>query len=295
MTEKEIIDMVLAANKPSDLFVGSEWKKEFFKLSQSVHPDVCTDKRANDAMAKLSGFKDLMEKGYELVDESGAFKVFDNKLVYLITDKNRTLLNKSYNNYMKLMSLKSKSADNFKLYLPKSMVLSKDELTINFSHRAIPLTNKKLEQVHINWIFSRLFEASLRFRDNNYSHTGLNPTSVFVVPENHGIIITTFYHMTALYSKVETISAKYRTWYPSDLFSKKIATPEIDLELSKKIGIYLLGDKSTAGTSLKRNKDINQDILTFLIASHENTLENYTKYRDILKKNFKSEFIHLNL
>lgn len=295
MTEKEAIEKILNANKPSDLFIGNEWKKEFFKLSQLVHPDVCTDKRANDAMAKLSGFKDLMEKGYELVDESGMFSVFDNKIIYLVNDKNRSLLTKSYNNYMKLMSLKTKSSDNFKLYLPKSMTLTDDELIINFSYRAVPLTNKKLEQVHVNWIFSRLFEVSLRFRDNNYSHVGLNPTNVFVVPENHGIIITSFYHMTLLNNKVDTISAKYRTWYPSNLFLKKIATPEIDLELSKKIGIYLLGDRSTAGTSLKLNKDVNQDILTFLIASHDNTLENYTKYRDLLKKNFKSEFINLNI
>jgi hypothetical protein len=124
---------------------------------------------------------------------------------------------------------------------------------------------------------------------------GMNPTTVFVVPETHGIIITSFYHMSQLDKKANTISARYKTWYPTKLFTEKIATPDIDLELCKKIALYLLGDRSAAGTKLKRDKDVNHEVLTFLLTKHQNEIDDYTKYREILEKNFEKKFYPLNL
>ena len=124
---------------------------------------------------------------------------------------------------------------------------------------------------------------------------GLNPTTVFVVPETHGIIIISFYHMGTLGKKAETISAKYKMWYPTTLFTKKIATQDIDLELCKKIALYLLGDRSAAGTKLKKDKDVNQDVLTFLLTKHENHKDEFVQYRELLAKNFEKKFYLLNL
>jgi hypothetical protein len=76
---------------------------------------------------------------------------------------------------------------------------------------------------------------------------------------------------------------------------KKIATQDIDLELCKKIALYLLGDRSAAGTKLKRDKDVNQEVLTFFLTKHQNEVEDYTKYREILAKNFEKKFYPLNL
>jgi len=76
---------------------------------------------------------------------------------------------------------------------------------------------------------------------------------------------------------------------------KKIATEDIDLELCKKIALYLLGDKSAGGTKLKLDKDVNQIVLTFLLTKHQNTKEEYGQYRDLLAKNFEKKFYALNL
>lgn len=295
MSGQITIDLINKSNKPSDIFKTTDWKKEYFKYSQLIHPDVCKLPGTSDAMAKLNKYKDLMERGRELVDEAGPFKIFDNKITYNVTDKNRTLLRKSYENYNKLINSKDKSIDNFRRYLPESMVLTDDMLTINLSERIVPLTNLKLEQVHVNWIFSRLFEFVLWLRKLGYCHLGLNPTTVNIIPTTHGVVVTSFYHLTKIDSKVETISAKYKMWYPTNLFMKKIATPDIDLELVKKISIYLLGDRSAVGTILKRNKDVNQDILEFLITKHANEFTNYDNYRKILSKNFESKFYLLDL
>jgi len=294
MTDIDIINKILKANKPSDIF-DDDWKKTYKTYSRLIHPDNCRQSNATDAMGKMNDFKDLLENGKKYRDETGDFRMFDKKLVYVITDDNRKLIRKSYDNYTLLKTKTDKASLNFHRYLPESMILEKDKLTINLKDRAIPLTNQKLLQVHVNWLFSRLFELTLWFRQVDYSHMGLNPTTVMAVPETHGIIVTSFYHMTGLNQKAKTISAKYKNWYPTTLFSKKNATPDVDLELVKKIALYLLGDRSAAGTMLKRDKTVNSDILTFLLTKHQNNVEEYKQYRELLAKNFEKKFYLLDL
>jgi hypothetical protein len=295
MTDRELIAIIQKANKPSDLFTGNDWKKLYRDYCKLIHPDYHPDSLAADAMAKMNYYKDVLENGTPYVDETGPFRVFEKKIEYVVNDANRKLLTKSVNNYKALMALHDKASENFKRYLPESMVMDKDKLTINLKDRSVPLTGQKLPQIHVNWLFSRMFEFTLWLRQIEYVHIGLNPTTVFVVPETHGIIIISFYHMTRLGKKAETISAKYKMWYPTDLFVKKIATEDIDLELCKKIALYLLGDKSAGGTKLKLDKDVNQIVLTFLLTKHQNTKEEYGQYRDLLAKNFEKKFYALNL
>jgi hypothetical protein len=295
MTDRELIDKLIKSNKPSDIF-PDDWKKLYRDYCKLIHPDYHPNSLAAEAMAKMNNYKDILENGTKFTDESGDFRVFEKKIEYIVTDANRKLITKSVNNYKQLMAKTDKASESFHRYLPESMVLEKNKLTINLKNRSVPLTGQKLKQIHVNWLFSRMFEFVLWLRQISYSHMGLNPTTVFVVPETHGIIIISFYHMTTLFKKAETISAKYKMWYPTTLFSEKIATPDIDLELCKKIALYLLGDKSAAGTKLKMDKvNVNQNILTFLLTKHKNHVDEYKQYREILAKNFEKKFYLLNL
>ena len=295
MTDIDVIEKILKSSKPSDLFTDTEPKKIYIQYSKLIHPDVCSNKSAGEAMAKMNYYKDMIENGVKYIDEAGQFRVFEKRIEYVVNDVNRKLLTKSVNYYKTLMALHDKASENFKKYLPESMVMEKERLTINLKDRAIPLTGQKLPQHHVNWLFSRMFEISLWFGQIGYTHMGLNPTTVFVVPETHGIIVISFYHMAKLGKKAETISAKYKMWYPTDLFTKKIATEDIDLELCKKIALYLLGDKSAAGTKLKMDKNVNQVVLTFLLTKHQCNKDEYKQYRDMLAKNFEKKFFILNL
>jgi hypothetical protein len=294
MTDRELIDILMKSTKPSDIF-PDDWKKLYHTYSKLIHPDYNSNSLAAEAMAKMNYYKDILENGIKYTDETGVFRVFEKKIIYEVTDVNRKLITKSVNNYNLLMAKHDKASESFHRYLPESMVLEKDKLTINLKDRSVPLTGQKLPQYHVNWLFSRMFEFVLWLRQINYVHMGLNPTTVFVVPETHGIIVISFYHMSILNKKAKTISAKYKMWYPTNLFNKKIATPDIDLELCKKIALYLLGDRSAAGTKLKTDKDVNQEVLNFLLTKHENDKNEYDKYRKILEKNFKKKFFSLNL
>ncbi len=294
MTDIELIDNIIKSKKPSDIF-SDDWKKEYLRYSKLIHPDTCSHSHASNAMAIVNAYKDIIENGIPYVDETGSFRVFEKRIEYVITDLNRKLITKSVNNYKLLKSSRHDAAKPFQRYLPEEMILESNKLVIKLKDRAIPLTQQKLPQIHVNWIFSRMFEFSLYIKDIGYSHMGLNPTTVFVVPETHGIVVINFYHMTVVNKKAETISAKYKMWYPTTLFSEKIATRDIDLELSKKIALYLLGDKSSAGTKLKRDKDVNQEVLNFLLTKHQNDKDEYVQYRELLKRNFKSEFHVLDI
>lgn len=301
MIASDLIKNVLFSKKPIDIFPTDDWKKDYLLYSKMIHPDICNLPNANDAMAKLTEYKLILENGTTFTDEIGNFKVFDKKIEYVVTDSNRKLLRKSFDNFKILKSKKDKASESFHRYLPESMrweiskIDKSEKLVILLKDRSIPLTNQKLPQIHTNWIFSRLFEISLWFNQIGYSHMGLNPTTVFVVPETHGIIIISFYHMSEIGKKATTISAKYKMWYPTTLFTNKIATSDIDLELCKKIVIYLLGDRSAAGTKLKMNKDINIEVLNFLLTKHQNNVEVYKKYREILSKNFEKKFYPLDI
>lgn len=295
MTDTQLIERVLKSIKPSDVF-GDDWKKDYLRYSKLIHPDTCNHPKASDAMAVINDYKDLIVNGRLYADDCGAFKLFEDRIEYEITDANRVLLRKSFENFKKLVALKDPASKHFRKYLQDSMVWTSTKLTIKLTHRTVLLTHNKIEQVHVNWIFSRMFEFVLWLRQIGFSHMGLNPTSIGVIPETHGIVILSFYHLTPLYKKASTISAKYKMWYPSTLFTKKKAEHDVDLELCKKIAIYLLGDRSAAGTKLKREKDVNQDVLTFLITKHDNTTEDYELYREILRKNFDTKkFYELKL
>lgn len=295
MTDIELIEKILKSTKPTDIFNG-EWKKDYLRYSKLIHPDACTHPKASDAMSIINRYKNIIENGVKYTDECGDFIVFSDRIEYVVTTENKKLITKSVNNYKLLMSKNDDASKLFKRFLPKEMILTSDKLIISLNERSVPLTNNKLPQIHVNWIFSRMFEFQLWLKQVGYVHMGLNPTTVFVVPETHGIVVISFYHMSKLWGKATTISAKYKMWYPTHLFSKKKATADIDLDLIKKIAIYLLGDRSAAGTKLKMNKiDINQEVLSFLLTKHKNVFDDFKTYREIIDRNFKKKFYVLDL
>jgi serine/threonine protein kinase len=203
------------------------------------------------------------------------------------------LLDKSLSNYNILKSLKGDTALHFQKYIPVSASLNGGKLSFKMDKRAVPLSGLELPQEHVNWILSRALEFTAWLHSVGYVHCGITPESVFVIPENHGIQICSFYHMKPIGSRVTTISAKYKNWYPPNLFSSKEATPNVDIELCKKTAICLLGDKSGSGIKLKKTH--NEKFMDFVIAQHYDSYDTFSQYRKLLKDNFEKKFYSLNL
>lgn len=282
-----IITQILRASKLEDLVTLPNWKEEYKKLMLLIHPDVCKLHNAALAAAKLNILKDQFEKRASLADESGSFQTNGHQTIYT---GNEDLLRRSLHHYNLLKTIR---ADHFLKYLPQEMYWQGKNLVTTHTNRAVPISQLNLPQEHVNWILSRLLEFVALLYQHGYTHGGLNPESVFVVPETHGIQVASFYHLTPVGQKITTINAQYKNWYPAFLFKEKRATPAIDIELAKKIAIYLLGDPS--GHGIKLRKTHNPAFIDFVITQTNDPVATYQQYRTMLSAHFKKTFHILNL
>ncbi len=286
MTTTEIIKKVLDAKTPPELFGEMDKWRSTYREYCRIHPDVCKDPKASEAFVKLNQFKTELEKGKTHNDDAGAvtYSLFT---VEIIGDA--SLLKTSFDNYNKLMALTDESSVHFKKYIPTSgRMISENELEWTIDYRAMPLSSIGVQpHLHVNWITSRMLEFAGWINQVGYCHAGINPDSIYIIPENHGMMCISFYHMATLGTKLKTVSGKYSNLYPHKVFDHKKATSNIDIELAKRTGIYLLGDKSGTGNNLRKTH--NADIIDFLQRPDYDTLETYKAYRSVLKKHFDTK------
>lgn len=295
-----ITDIISKINK-SKTFVEvfsdlSNWLAEYKKYAKQIHPDICHEAGAKDALTKLNEYKEELEKGKSHMDDAGT-------IVYRVNSTgitgNKLILEHSLNHFNTLLSYKEKMDKDFQRYIPVSAKLTSipnqanvAKLDFNLNLRCIPLSALgTLPQGHVNWILSRMLEYIAYINKKGFVHCGINPDSVYVEPINHGINVISYYHMTKIGSKMGTASGKYLYMYPDHVKTKKIATPDIDIELCKRTAIYLLGDKSGIGTSLRKTHSL--AFLDFINKRHTDPVEAFIDYRKMLDKNFEKKFLPL--
>jgi hypothetical protein len=290
MLPQELIEKINQASHLGEVLELADWKKQYGELARLLHPDLCSLPGAADAFARLNALKESWEKGYRFNDDAGAVRV-QNRSITFVGDPQ--LLLQSYRNYGYLKSLNHPAAQHFRRYLPESMKLDDAVLTVELRHRAVPLSGLHLQQGHANWILSRLLEFSAWLAQEGWTHLGINPESVLVVPETHGIILSSFYHLTPREGRVKTISAQYKHWYPNALFVDKKAEPLVDLELCKRTVATLLGDPSGLGITLQKSH--HRPFVDFLLSVHHDAFDCYEQYRKLLDQHFPKKFLSLNL
>ena len=295
MSDVELINKILLSKTYIDIFNINEYETDYKRFMKLIHPDVCHQENATKAVAILNNYKAQIADVIVSIDDSGNFKYNPYKILY---SENKLLQDIAYINFKKLKHPTDSKAKNFQRYLPKDMLMHTTENNLRMcmlDKRAIPLTDLTLEQKHVNWVISRIMEFSCWLNFLGYSHCGITPETIFVVPETHGVIFTSLYHLTELNTKINTISAKYRTWYPDHVFTKKIATEDIDVCMIKRMSYYLLGDKSGNGTKLKMDKSMDKNYIDFMQELYTHPVQFYMKYREFLSNTYKKEFHVLNL
>ena len=286
-----LINKINTAFKLEDVLNVENFKEEFNQIMFKIHPDKCSLTGAADATFKMNGWKNIYENGKIYKDDAGEFKTNGYWLEIKSGEKN---LDWSIDNYKLFQGLKSDTDKHFFKYLPKECKLLSDGIyRYTFLNRAIPLSGLELPQEHVNWVLNRLLEYCSYLSKIGFVHCGLTPESVFITPENHGIQIVSWYHLTRINNKIGTVSGKYKNWYPARVFSDKVATPDIDIECSKRIAAYLLGDKS--GNGGKFRKTHNADFINFLLSHSDSSYKTLLQYKELLDKNFKKEFYLLNI
>lgn len=293
MIASDLIDKILSSSSVTEIFRDPlQWKETYRQIARVIHPDVCADSRSVPAFEKINQYKDdFFEKGIRYVDDLSVVTCFYN---HAIIEGPADWLKKSFDAYTFLRGHYDEAAKNFIRYLPVSYELAGAKITARFHAYSRPLCElPHLEQVHVNWLLSRLLELSGWFNQIGFIHMGINPKSVFLMPGSHGIQLLTFYHSTKLYQPVRSLPAEFGHFYPYHLFESKVATLDIDPELAKRTSIYALGDHSGIGTVLR--KTAHEGFIDFCQMPAESAFQAYKIYRDWLKKEFKPVFHQLNI
>ena len=288
MQPQLLLIKVLSASKPEDIFSFRNYQQEYLDMVKVLHPDVCQLAQAGKAVAKLNEYRQQMDKYFKGEDEAGSFRLAGENEIHFQGDA--ALLSQSYQRYQMLMGLGDAAANHFKKYLPESMLLAGNELKVICKHRILPLTHITLPHEHVDWILSRLFEFITWLHQTGYCHLGIHPESVFIVPETHGIIFISFYHLTPINQKPDSLAGQYINWYPAIIFQQKQAIPYIDISLAQRLALYVLGDKSGNGIMLKKTE--NPQLIDFLITPHYHSLQTYEQFRQLLLQLFGKPIFH---
>lgn len=289
MTTIQLIQSIERAGDFEAVFGKENSLVKYKRALSLLHPDVCFINGATEAFIKLNELKMEFDKSKIFADDAGTFEREDK---YVFFKGKSDLLEKSYNNYRILKDKRDESSLAFHKYIPDSMGIS-TQLQVGFKERTLPISRLVLPEHHVLWILSRMLEYCAWMSQIGYIHGGIHPESVFIVPEQHGVILSSFYHMTKVNTKLKTVSAKYQHWYPKETFKEKRARTKIDLEMTKRTAAYLLGDPS--GMGIKLRKTNHPALIAFLIKQHKDAYNCYDEYRKMLKDNFEVKFHKLNL
>lgn len=289
MNPVTLIHKINRADALADILDVNNLKKQYREAVKLLHPDHCSLKGAVSALIKLNHLKEAYENDQLIEDDAGTITLINNEIVF---QGEAHLLQQSYQNFQRLKRIRTKASGHFHRFLPKAMVLN-HSLSAQSKHRIVSAAKLQLPQEHVNWILSRLLEVCAWLAQEGYVHAGIHPESVFIVPETHGIILGSFYHLRPLNAKLKTVSAKYQQWYPNEIFTNKQAISAIDLELCKRTAAYLLGDRSGLGIKLKKTHHI--AFIDFLLQRHTDAYTCFDDYRKLLDVNFEKKFYQLTL
>lgn len=286
------IRKILESTKPSEIFNLINWKEDFRKWSLHLHPDHNKDPLAHEALQKLLEYKKILEEGITFSDEICDKITFKDGIVTFFGPEDKLKL--SYENYLKIMNC-CPGIPTFERYLPSKMELNGGELKVYLQHQSHLIHDLTLEEKHVRWFLNRMLEfTSILNIHGQWTHCGINPNSVMICPEEHGIQIISFYHSIPVYSLMKSAIGihPYKSWYPAEIWITKESIPEIDLLMVKRTALTVLGDKSGFGYSMRGN--ISDDFHEYLLQHDEDIHKGYTDYQKLLDKSPR-EFHHLKI
>ena len=278
-----IIEEVLQAKHIKEIIDLTDFASDCKRLVKLIHPDICKEPKAHEAFQKFQELKKSYEEGFKYLDDNGEIIIKDT-IIHL----NGTISKIQYSNLFGNSLLKF-GTENFRNYLP----LSFEDRIVKTKSNHLALIGITLPEEHVRWILNRLLEFCAYMEKQGLVHAGLSLESVLIDPTTHGINVITFYHTNPIGTRLTTISAKYRRFYPPKIFTDKLAITAIDLAMAKSIACVLLGDNSGIGIKLKGK--VSKPFLNFLLTKHDNAFVAMTDYKEILKNNYESKFHILNL
>jgi len=106
---------------------------------------------------------------------------------------------------------------------------------------AVHQRHPALEGRHLAWIFKRLLTILGFCHRQDVVHGAVLPVHVLVHAASHGLRLVGWGHRVATGQRLQTISTRYRDWYPAEVHNKQAAVPATDLFLVARCLVYLAG------------------------------------------------------
>lgn len=289
---------IAKAKRPEDLFVENDLKKQYHQLVKLAHPDNGGNdivfqnliRLYNLAISKSSagtwGTVDLIHSQFS--DDLGpAYKIGSH--IYLTGNLDTLTLSLQHHQKVKAINDLTRYCD-YHSELQKCLITNTTTtvLALDFPLKAYKIDSNLIARrfpdglptEHLAWIGSRLFEFAALLEHHHLTHCGINPSNIFIIPENHGIYVTNFYHFGSNGSKLTTISKTYKEWYPGSTFVKKTRESYIDIELAKR----------TLKSIIK--VPIDPKLTKFLNTFHTSAKDTFFEYRELLNELYGKPVFH---
>ena len=293
MDAPTLLAAVLAARQPADVFSRFTYRPQLHAFLKLLHPDVCALPGAADATTRLNAFAEQLRTLDSPTDDAGPLRRVDERTFRF--EGTATLLNQSRAGYERLRQLPGAAAQHFRQYLPAGLdPQPTGHLLATGPGPLVPLSGLVLPVQHVGWVLSRLLEFAAWLHQEGFVHGGFTPESLALVPQTHGLIGWSFYHLARLGGPLTTVSDRYLDWYPPALFRDKKATGYVDVSLIQRTTIYLLGDPSGHGVRLK--KTVDPRLINFLLTPHYDAYTTLEEWRQLRVRLFgKPQFHPLTL
>lgn len=266
MTTTEAISIVNQAKSAAVLF-GSDPKKVYHELAQSLHPDKVSDKKATSAFQKLTDLYDSINKPkkttigkWEISDPLAKGDICDlyyansddmPELVFKIAQSPRDadLLEREY---VSLTKLHNATENNFKKYLPK--IVGRLEASNRRANVLSLETGKTLADVmelfpegldmrHAVWIANRALNALGFVHHEGIVHGSLIPEHLLIGPISHSLSVLDWCYSSPLGGKIPAIVKNRKGLYPPEVLRKQPATEATDIYMLFASLRLAVGDK----------------------------------------------------
>lgn len=106
---------------------------------------------------------------------------------------------------------------------------------------------KGVDPADMAWMLKRLLQVLGFIHSYGYIHGAVLPSHVLINPVTHGIKLIGWTHSVKLPGALKTISSKYESTYPKEVFDKKPCSPSLDVYMAGKCIEKLLGNHKPHG------------------------------------------------
>lgn len=190
------IARILTSTHAGQMLPRVSYRAEYHRLVRVLHPDVCALPGAAEAVIRLNTYVAQLAALDVPTDDAGRLRVLPDHRVRFEGDP--ALLRRSAANHQRLLALRDPASAHFRQYLPAALAWEGGALLLTPPAWVVPLAGLVLPPEHVAWVLSRLLELTAWLHQSNLVHAGLVPEALALVPDTHGLVLLSAYHLTTL-------------------------------------------------------------------------------------------------